>query len=145
MAGAEKGENTHFVPCALLPLQHGTDWCCKKLLPDLDAWRRQARSRNGDKSTCCDKFLNEILPCFVEVLAQDGIYFVKDFPQHPMSHMLRVSFRLCLSNNFPFESYRVNFRTEQNTWLRAVGQTRQRVGRAEKNYSACGPATRAKH
>jgi hypothetical protein len=136
MAGAEKRENACFVPRALLPLEHSADWCCRKLLPDSEKWRREARSRQGNKSACCNKFLNEILPHFVEVLAQDGICFVKDFPQRPTLHLPMVSFRLRLSNNLPFESHRLNFLTEQNTWLRAVGQMRQRVGRAERNCLA---------
>ena len=105
MSGAEKGEKTYFVPRALLPLAYSVEWYCRKLLPDLAKWRREAKSPRGDKSTCCDKFLNEILPYFVEVLVQDGIYFVKDFPEHPMSRMLRVSFVLCISNNLRFESH----------------------------------------
>jgi hypothetical protein len=36
-------------------------------------------------------FLNYLLPYFVEVLVQDGVYFVKDFPDHPMSQYLKVS------------------------------------------------------
>jgi hypothetical protein len=29
------------------------------------------------------KFLNQVLPFLVEVLVQDGIYLVRDFPNHP--------------------------------------------------------------
>jgi hypothetical protein len=94
MSGHRKGENTYFVPRTQLPLAHSTDWYCTLLLPHLLEWQSQARSREGDKSTCCNKFLHQLLPYFVEVLVQDGIYFIRDFPNHPMSQLLKVSFLL---------------------------------------------------
>ena len=45
-------------------------------------WRAQAGSDDGDKSTCCSNFLNEIIPWFVEVLVHDGIFFIDDFRDH---------------------------------------------------------------
>jgi len=119
MAGHRIGKKTYFVPRTLLPLAHSVEWYCRKLLPDLDRWRRQSRSAQGDKSDCCKIFLNEILPYFVEVIAQDGIYLVDEFPNHPMSNMLKVSFYygvhclsngvLCLSNIFYLQLFCVNF------------------------------------
>jgi hypothetical protein len=100
MAGHWKSDLTYFVPRTQLPLPHTIEWYCARLLPKLGEWRQQAASRTGDKSTCCQKFLYHILPWFVEVLVQDGIYFTRDFPNHPMSRYLRVSFYLCLSNIF---------------------------------------------
>ena len=92
MSGHRKGEETYFVARTQVPLQHSVEWYCGRLLPKLQEWRQQALSREGDKSTCCQKFLNEILPYLIEVLVQDGIYLIRDFPNHPMSHMLMVSF-----------------------------------------------------
>jgi hypothetical protein len=60
------------------------------LLPQYRDWKRQANSLNGDKSQCCNKFLNQVLPFLVEVLVQDGIYLVREFPNHPMSNYLKV-------------------------------------------------------
>jgi hypothetical protein len=90
MAGHTKSEMFYFVPRTLLLLLHSISWYCELLLPHLEAWRQQARSRRGDHSTCCDKFLNHILPYFVETLVQDGIYLIIDFPNHPMSQFLKV-------------------------------------------------------
>jgi hypothetical protein len=90
MAGFRK-ESPYFVARANLNLPKSVEWYCKKLLPALATWRQQAGSRRGDKSTLCDKFLNYLLPYFVEVLVQDGVYFVKDFPDHPMTQYLKVS------------------------------------------------------
>jgi hypothetical protein len=97
MSRHRKGDKTYFVPHAQLPLQYNVGWYCAKLLPNLQECRRWASSREGDKSTCCSKFLNEILPFFVVVLVQDGIYLIRDFPNHPVSQLLKVSFSLCLS------------------------------------------------
>jgi hypothetical protein len=102
MSGHRKGDKTYFVPRTQLPLQYSVEWYCAKLLPNLQEWRRQASSRQGDKSTCCRKFLNEILPFFVEVLVQDGIYLIRDFPNHPVSQLLKVSFSLWLSLWFKY-------------------------------------------
>ena len=55
------------------------------LLPKYDEWKAQAASRNGDKTVCCDKFLNHVIPYLVEVLVQDSIYFTQEFPLHPMN------------------------------------------------------------
>jgi hypothetical protein len=90
MAGFLK-EQGYFVPRALLKLPHPVEWYAKKLLPNLPMWRRQLKSRHGDKSVCGKKFLNELIPFFVEVAVQDGIYFVRDFPDHDFSKLLCVS------------------------------------------------------
>jgi hypothetical protein len=89
MAGFRK-ENPYYVPRALLDLPNSVEWYCEKLLPDLATWRQQAGSLRGDKSILCDKFLNYLLPYFVEVLVQDGVYFIRDFPDHPMAQYLKV-------------------------------------------------------
>jgi hypothetical protein len=60
------------------------------LLPNYRMWKRQANSAEGDKSSCCRKFLNEVIPYLVEVLVQDGIFLIRDFPNHPMSNYLKV-------------------------------------------------------
>jgi hypothetical protein len=102
MSGHKKGDTCYFVPRTQLPLARSVEAYCRLLLPDLAKWRREAKSPQGDKSTCCDKFLNEILPYFVKVLVQDGIYLVDEFPEHPISHLLKVSFYYgdyCVSNN----------------------------------------------
>jgi hypothetical protein len=59
------------------------------LLPNYWMWCNQSNLAVGDKSSCCRKFLNQVLPFLVEVLVQDGIYLVREFPNHPMSNYLR--------------------------------------------------------
>jgi hypothetical protein len=97
MAGHKKGDKKYFVPRTLIPLTSTViDSYCHRLLPNLRRWRAEARSVHGDKSTCCDTFLNHLIPYFVEVLVQDGIYFIKDFPNHSVSHLLKVSIYLVI-------------------------------------------------
>ena len=90
MAGFKKGEPYHCER-ALLELPKSIGWYEKKLFgTKLDRFRAEAASMDGDKSTCASNFLNHTIPWFVEVLVQDGIYFIIDFPDHNLSRWLRV-------------------------------------------------------
>jgi hypothetical protein len=90
MAGFRK-ETPWFVPRVKLPLEFDISDYERWLLPTLPTLRAQAATRHGDHSSCCDNFLNETLPFLIEVLVQDGIYFIVEFPNHPMSQLLKVS------------------------------------------------------
>jgi hypothetical protein len=128
MAGFSKRQ-AYFVPRALLQLPHPIGWYEDKLLPELATWREQAaHPTQGDKSVCSQKFLQELIPYFLEVAVQDGIYFVRDFPNHPFSQLLKVRSNLlyyssecvvfchlCLSN------YQIYMVLEQNSRLRSLG------------------------
>jgi hypothetical protein len=61
------------------------------LLLELAGWHLQVASHGGDKSSCCVKFLQKIVPLFMWVLLQDSIYFTRDFPAHEVSQWLNVS------------------------------------------------------
>jgi hypothetical protein len=90
MAGFAKSQ-AYFIPRALLELPHPIAWYEERILPELANWREQARHPiQGDRSVCANKFLNHVIPYFIEVILQDGIYFVKDFPNHPFSSFLKV-------------------------------------------------------
>ena len=89
MAGFVRGE-PYFCARMFLPLPHSVEYYCRKLLPKLPQWRHERNSAFGDKTVLCDKVLNHIIPYLVEVLVQDGIYFTKQFPKHPMSILLMV-------------------------------------------------------
>ena len=97
MAGFSKKE-PYFVPRALLKLPFPVETCIAYLLPNYGVWCVQQFSPMGDKSETCQKFLNRIIPFLVEVLVQDGIYLIRDFPKHPMSLYLKVSRKQ--KNNF---------------------------------------------
>ena len=53
-------------------------------------WKSQQQGRRGDKTECGEKFFSRLIPFLVEVLVQDGIYLILDFPNHPMSALLKV-------------------------------------------------------
>jgi hypothetical protein len=97
MAGFH-GKIPYWVGRAFLELEHSVAWYERKLLPHLETWRQQAASANGDKSLLCNKVLNHIIPYFLTVMIQDGIYFVNEFKDHPTSILLIVSTpnRLCV-------------------------------------------------
>ena len=90
MAGFSKSQ-AYFVPRALLTLPHPIGWYETRIVPELATWRDQAAHPIiGDSSMCATKFLHDLIPYFIEVVVQDGIYFVKDFPNHPFSQVLKV-------------------------------------------------------
>ena len=88
MAGFQK-EEPYFVPEVHLELPHDLRYYEKILLPELEDWTSQAKGRGGDHSQAADNFLNHVIPFLLEVLIQDGIYFIMDHPDHPMSETLK--------------------------------------------------------
>jgi hypothetical protein len=85
------GKEPYWVGRAFLELEHGINWYERRILPQLETWRQQAASANGDKSLLCNKVLNHIIPYLITVMVQDGIYFINDFKEHPTSQLLIVS------------------------------------------------------
>ena len=65
--------------------------CTRILLPQYDRYVSEYNSPRGDHSTCGEKFLLHILPYFVETVLQCGYWFIKDYPMHPLSELLKVS------------------------------------------------------
>jgi hypothetical protein len=65
--------------------------CFKYLLPDYDRYLRERLAPAGDDSTCCTTFLLQVLPYFVEVAVQSGVFFTKEYPDHEFSKLLLVS------------------------------------------------------
>ena len=88
MAGFSK-EDMYFVPRSNLVWEnHSWESLIKRILPQIENWSKQADSCKGNKSQCAKTFLFKLLPWFVEVLVQDGIYFMVDFPDHPLTKFL---------------------------------------------------------
>ena len=87
-AGFDKDE-PWFVPESNLDCTASLAAFERHLLPEIDHWRSEAKNRNGDKSSCADDFLHQVLPFLVEVVVQCGIYFIEDFPQHPFGELLK--------------------------------------------------------
>jgi hypothetical protein len=81
----------YFVPRTHLQLPKMAEEYLTLLLPQLAGWWLEAASAAEDKSSFYQKFLNDVLPFFMEVLIQDAIYFVHDFPADEVSQWLNVS------------------------------------------------------
>jgi hypothetical protein len=90
MAGFGK-EEPYVVDYTEIKLPHAIRYYIDLLLPEYGIWIEEHLSDEGDKSSCCAKFLFEIIPFLVEVLLQCGVYFTKEFPNHPMSLYIKVS------------------------------------------------------
>ena len=100
MAGFSKDEG-YFVEREHLELPMPIETLIVLLLPEYPNWLAQHESQDGDKSPCCRKFLYEVIPHMVRVIVQDGIYLVRDFPEHEMSNYLKVrlSIYVCFCSN----------------------------------------------
>lgn len=61
------------------------------LVPDYVDYVTQYHSPEGDKSILATKFLFELLPFFVETVMQCGYWFIRDFPDHMFTQVLKVS------------------------------------------------------
>lgn len=59
------------------------------VFPQLPQWRLQQQSAKGDKRECTRHFLEEVLPFLAMVIVQDGIYWIKDYPNNEASRLLR--------------------------------------------------------
>ena len=91
MAGFKNGEPYHLERGQVV-LPHSITMYENMLFGDkFTDWRDEADSEDGDKSTCCFSFLNGLLPWLIEVLVQDGAFFIHDYPTHPLSNWLKNS------------------------------------------------------
>jgi Centromere DNA-binding protein complex CBF3 subunit, domain 2 len=63
----------------------------KCLWPKIDDWRAQQEGSNGDgagNECAAFNFLWKVLPYFAQVIFQDGIYWLRDFPDNPATRLL---------------------------------------------------------
>jgi hypothetical protein len=94
MAGFEKDE-TYHVKCTQLPNVPGfeLDQLVKCFCPQIEQWRNEQSSAMGDNQrdhvpggeSAARNFLWRVLPMFCLVVLQDGIYWIHDMPNHPIS------------------------------------------------------------
>jgi hypothetical protein len=89
MAGFSKDEG-YFVEREFLELPLPIMELINLLLPRYQTWVRQFESPHGDRTPTCRRFLFQIIPFMVRVVVQDGIYLIRDFPDHVMSNYLKV-------------------------------------------------------
>ena len=75
-------------------LEPPPDWgdITRCVFPQIDIWKMQANAPDGDKTRAAQNFLGETLPFLARVVVQDGIYWLRDFPDHEISRQLRHIF-----------------------------------------------------
>lgn len=89
IAGFSKTQQDYFAHWALFQLSHPIGWYEDRILPQLATLRQQtAHPTQEDTFICSNKLLHHLIPYFLEVVVQDGLSFVEDFPSHPFSQPL---------------------------------------------------------
>ena len=76
------------------------------MFPKSSTWITQWSCAHGDKSKTQDNVLNKVLSSLATVIVQYGIYYIRAFPDHEASQLLKHS----MPNNF--ELYAKNARQE---------------------------------
>jgi hypothetical protein len=84
-----KGDE-YFVPRSLIgtPGDMTIQQISHLLFPDFARWHKEQISNDGDKSKGAIHFLTEVIPFLSEVIAEDGIFWVKKFPHNPATREL---------------------------------------------------------
>jgi hypothetical protein len=95
MAGFTGGEK-YFVPRSLIFGAIACPWTIHDitatLFPDLPRWKAEIQSVHGDHNNGSVDFVNRVIPTMAKIIFQDGIYWVRDFPNHPISQFLTSKF-----------------------------------------------------
>jgi hypothetical protein len=98
MAGFEKDEMYHVKRTQLLNVPgFELDQLVKCFCPEIDQWRNEQSSAMGDNErdrvpggeSAAHNFLWRVLPMFCLVVFQDGIYWIQDMPNHPISMFIK--------------------------------------------------------
>ena len=95
--GGFKKKEAYYVPRVVLKIPYSRDYLCSQLLPDWTKWKEQIKLLLGD--SYIDLLVNKLLPFLLQVAVQDGIYWLKDFLNHPCTNILKQS----LMDPFPYE------------------------------------------
>jgi hypothetical protein len=91
MAGFQPNEE-YYVPRCLLEMPWNAREMVQAVFPRYNQWILQQQSPDGDDSDAAKNFLYETLPFLALVALQDGIYWIRDYPNNSASIMLRNTF-----------------------------------------------------
>ena len=91
MAGFHPNEE-YYVPRCLIDMQWHPDDMVKAVFPRYNQWIQQQQSPQGDHSEAAKNFLHKTLPFLALVALQDGIYWIRDYPNNSASIILRNTF-----------------------------------------------------
>jgi len=126
MAGFQPNEE-YYVPRCLLELPWTEDEIVRAVFPKYNTWIHQYQSPDGDHSDAAKNFLLETLPFLAMVAIQDGIYWIKEYPNNSASVMLK--------DTFPnYEAWALHARKEV---------VQQQAGLQESRISTMNTATQA--
>jgi hypothetical protein len=81
----------YYVPRILLLLPWSSHDCVCAILSQYDQWVEQYHSPQGDRSQAAKDFRFATLPFLALIARQDGIYWIRDYPNNTASVMLRNS------------------------------------------------------
>ncbi len=81
----------YHVPRSFINLPWTDNEIVHFIFPNIDSWQEQYQSPEGDQSEAAKNFLFEMLPFLAKVVVQDGIFWVKDFPNHALTRLLLSS------------------------------------------------------
>ena len=82
----------YYVPRTLLLLPWSANEIVCAIFPKYEQWVEQSNSPQGDHGLAAKDFLFVMLPFLALVALQDGIYWIRDYPNNTASVMLRNSF-----------------------------------------------------
>ena len=105
MGGFERKE-AYYVPRVVLETPWSKEELCSLLLPNWERWQREVNSPYGDQHG--KLLVEELLPFLVHVAVQDGIYWLRDFPNHPCPNILKQTLR----DPMPYERWAIRARRQ---------------------------------
>jgi hypothetical protein len=91
MAGFQTNEE-YYVPRCFLDMPWTPDEMVRAIFPQYESWRQQYLSPQGDDSEAARNFIQETLPFLSMVALQDGIYWIKMYPNNSASTILKNTF-----------------------------------------------------
>ena len=91
MAGFQMNEE-YYVPRTLLEMPWTEGEMVRAVIPQYEMWVQQYMSPDGDHTKAASNLLEHTLPFLAVVTLQDGIYWIKHFPDNSASTILKNTF-----------------------------------------------------
>jgi len=96
-----------------------------RLLPRYPQWLEEVNDEEeGDGSRAAQQFVRELLPFLMKVLVQDGIFWIHEFPTHPISLLLVQK----LPDDYPTKA------REARRWCRQKQGEKDAAQHASRNF-----------
>ena len=84
------GHERFWIPREHLQVEHfarttGKQHVVQLLFPNWHRWASEIQSLLGDKSDAAYNFVYRTMPFLAETMIQDGIFWIRDYPNHTVS------------------------------------------------------------